>query len=73
MGKNVIQTQLWFLEIIKLGVESNYNYGIWTSLLEPKLERLDPNRQMWVTDQHRLLPGIKICIRLHDEEVPKFS
>jgi hypothetical protein len=54
MEKNVIQIQLWFLKIEKLGSESNYNYGIWTGLLEPELELLVPNRQMWVTDQHWL-------------------
>jgi hypothetical protein len=73
MEKNVIQIQLWFLKIKKLGSESNYNYGIWTGLLEPELELLVPNHQMWVTDQHWLLPSIKICMRLHDEKVPKFS
>jgi hypothetical protein len=72
-AKNVIQTQLWFLKIKKLGSKSNYNYEIWTSLLEPELELLASNPQMWVTNQHWLLPSIKICMRLHDEEVPKFS
>jgi hypothetical protein len=37
-GKNVIQIQLWFLKTKKLGSESNYNDGIWTSFLELELE-----------------------------------
>jgi hypothetical protein len=43
--KNVNQIQLWFLKIKKLSSKSNYNYGIWTSLLEPELELLVPNHQ----------------------------
>jgi hypothetical protein len=42
---NVIQIQLWFLKIKKLGSESNHNHGIWTSLLESELELLISNHQ----------------------------
>jgi len=49
--KDVIQIQLWFLKIKKLGSESNYNHGIWTSLLESELELLISNRQSrWPTN-----------------------
>jgi hypothetical protein len=43
--KNVIQIQSWFLKFFKIGYESNYNHGIWTSLLEPELECFVPNCQ----------------------------
>jgi len=44
--KNVIEIQLWFLKIKKLGSESNCNHGIWTNLLEPELELLVLNRRV---------------------------